>query len=316
MNFQYIPGLETSKTLLDAAFGSAQQKNQQKRRGNPLVGLKQREGSKVDVIQNILTEKLQKITDTFPAEKALPPFYLKLVHLTLDYPLYKKSLGAVHWAARKISALQREYAQKIQRAATAPRVKQFLREYYGRVSSLLKQIDPHLKYLEKARRIMRTYPDVKEIFTVCLYGFPNVGKTTLLNKLTGSRAKVAAYAFTTVTINSGFMKGPDYEIQVLDVPGTLARREKMNPIELQAELVRTDLTDMVVYVFDLSGFSGYAVNDQEELFKRIQDKDVLVYVSKQDITEPHLLKNFRQKVYSLEELREQILARYAPREKV
>ena len=39
----------------------------------------------------------------------------------------------------------------------------------------------------------------------------------------------------------------------------------MNIIEQQAELVLDQLAAVVIYVFDLSGYSGYAVEKQEEL---------------------------------------------------
>ena len=129
---------------------------------------------------------------------------------------------------------------------------------------------------------MKTYPDVKEMFTICLYGFPNVGKTTLLNKLTGTKAEVAVYSFTTKTINAGYFSVNGKKVQVLDVPGTLAREEKMNNVELQAELVKNELADVIVYVFDLSGQNRFAVEEQVKLFETLKGK-VLVYFSKMDV---------------------------------
>jgi nucleolar GTP-binding protein len=308
MNFQKIAPVETSTSILDIAFRKAREKGKAKKlKGNWLQIIRQKEALKLDVIKHVIYTRLDKMMKNFPDTTILPEFYIKLMRLTLDFSEFKKSLGAINWASKKISSFQKEYIRKIIKSKDRSDITELSKQFYGRLSSCLKQIDSNLIYLEQCRKVMRTYPDIKEMFTICIYGFPNVGKTTLLNKLTGTKAEVNSYAFTTRSINAGYIEIKDDKVQVLDVPGTLARENKLNDIEFQAEIVMEDLADVVIYVFDLSETGGYEFEKQEQLYKKLgKKKKIFVYLSKQDLLDKKTIKDFKHKHYSLKEIKDQL----------
>jgi len=93
---------------------------------------------------------------------------------------------------------------------------------------------------------------------VALAGNPNVGKTTIFNRLTGLRQKTGNYAGVTVERKSGSLTGPDgLPVSIVDVPGTYS----LNPQSLDEEVAYRVLIgaiegarrpDLVVCIVDAS----------------------------------------------------------------
>jgi len=155
-------------------------------------------------------------------------------------------------------------------------VNKYRREFYGRISSVIKQIKNELEYLEYARKILRSFPNIKtDLPTVVLAGYPNVGKTTLLKALTGSAPKIASYPFTTLNLMLGYAKG----IQFVDTPGLLDRPlGKRNKVEVKAILALKHLTRTIIFVLDPSETAGYTLKQQLNLLEQIKEKFKMKFI--------------------------------------
>ena len=145
------------------------------------------------------------------------------------------------------------------------------------------------------RKIMKGYPNVKTaIPTICICGFPNVGKSTLLAKISTAKPEIKNYAFTTKGLNLGYIKTPKQKLQLIDTPGTLNRFEKMNVIEKQAYLAIKHCADLIIYIFDLT--EPYPLGAQEKLFNNLKkfNKPMIVYLSKTDVLDAEIVLSFKK----------------------
>lgn len=115
---------------------------------------------------------------------------------------------------------------------------------------------------------------------VALAGNPNAGKSTIFNALTGSHQHVGNWPGKTVEKKEGKFKYEDYEIEVVDLPGTYSLTAYSPEEVIARDYIINEKPDLVVTVVD-------AANLERNLYLTVQvlelDVPVVVALNMSDI---------------------------------
>ena len=124
---------------------------------------------------------------------------------------------------------------------------------------------PHFAQKGQKRQPHTLILELKVIADVGLIGFPNVGKSTLLSKISAAKPKIANYHFTTLSPNLGVVKFYDRSFVAADIPGLIEGAAA--GAGLGHDFLRhIERTRMLVHVVDISGVEG---RDPLEDFEKI-----------------------------------------------
>lgn len=111
---------------------------------------------------------------------------------------------------------------------------------------------------------------------VSLVGRPNVGKSTLLNKILGMKLAITSdKAGTTRNIINGIYNDNDSQIIFVDTPGIHKPTHKLGNLLNKKAYTNTMGVDIVLFLIDIA--KGYGKGD-EFILNRIKDKDVPIFL--------------------------------------
>ncbi|CAG9580769.1 putative nucleolar GTP-binding protein [Leishmania major strain Friedlin] len=289
-NFKTITVVPTYKDFMDIVLSKTQRKTPTVvHKGYHISRIRQFYMRKVKFTQKTINEKLTYILQEFPRMDDIHPFYGDLMHVLYDRDHYKVALGQVGAVRHMVDNIGRDYVRLLKYGDSLYRCKQLKRAALGRMATACKKLNSALAYLEKVRQHMSRLPSIDpNARTLLVTGFPNVGKSSFMNKVTRADVEVQPYAFTTKSL---FVGHTDYKYttwQVIDTPGILDHSlEERNVIEMQAITALAHLRACILFFMDLSGQCGYSIEQQVSLFKSVgplfTGKPVVVVFNKCDV---------------------------------
>ncbi len=134
--------------------------------------------------------------------------------------------------------------------------------------------------------------ELKLLADVGLLGYPNAGKSTLIEAVSGARPRIADYPFTTLVPQLGVVRvGPDQSFVMADIPGLISGAAEGAGLGLQflRHLERTRLLLHVVDVFttheggDPAAAAQALVTELDQYSTRLAARERWLVINKMDL---------------------------------
>ncbi len=270
-----LPTVLTAEELIDKAFRRASKISSRNARERAI--------NKLATVSNVLSSYFDRVIKSHPSYDSLPDFYREMVDLLVGIARVKKSLAALKWANEMV---QRIVSKGISEIKKGKKPDLIIKSAYGRIASIVEQIDDELRFLNDLRVKLREIPSLQDLPTVVVAGYPNVGKSSFVAAVSTVKPEIASYPFTTKKISVGYIER-DIRIQIIDTPGLLDRPlHKRNKIERRAILCLKHLADLILFIIDPTETCGYPIENQLSLLEELKatfDKPILEVYSKADL---------------------------------
>jgi nucleolar GTP-binding protein len=289
-NFKKIATVPAATDFIDVVLSRTQRQTPTVvHAGYAITRIRQFYMRKVKYTQQSWNEKLSRILEDFPRVDDVHPFYSDLLNVLYDKDHYKLALGQLNTARSMIDKIAKDYVKLLKYGDSLYRCKQLKRAALGRMCTIMKKHAASLAYLEQVRQHMSRLPSIDpNTRSILVCGYPNVGKSSFMNKVTRADVEVQPYAFTTKSIYVGHTDYKYLRWQVLDTPGILDRPlDERNTIEMQSITALAHLRAVVLYIVDISEQCGFTIAQQAALFHSIKplfaNKPLVIAINKIDV---------------------------------
>ena len=231
-----------------------------------------REIARLQEFSRLVKGKLREAVEGFPTIERLHPFYLELTDILVGIDKLKQSLGAIYNSIPPIDEVTNAHLEALKLGQDYKQMKRSRSAAKGRIASIVRATASNLDFIIEAKKKLSSLPGVlPNSPTIVCAGFPNVGKSTLVKKVSTAEPEIAYYPFTTKQVILGHLKIRDYRVQIVDTPGILDRpMSKRNDIEKQAITALKYLAHVIIFLIDPSEACGWSINEQMNLLREVQ----------------------------------------------
>ena len=272
-----------------------------------IVRAKYRESARIRTAAQVLKDRLDRVQKWFPSFDDMHPFYKATISIFVSLDDVKRTLGSISSGKKAIIAIEKDQVRKVKSATLTDQAIRARKQAFARFASFIGKLDQRIIFLRELYFKMRGFPNLDtELPIVVLAGYPNVGKSTIVQKISSADPKIAQYPFTTKEVSIGHVNLLNVKTQIVDTPGILDRpASERNPIEQQAMAALRYLPDVVVFIFDPSLRCGYELQAQENLFQEIiaafPEKPIVIGINKVDVASRDVIDQLKRRLSVISE---------------